>query len=145
TDPDLLTWGIYSDQFNDGQTGRGFARGFRMSSGGYQGPSYFRAAALNNESSTTLAELIPTALRSGKVVPVSWGTLHHVAFQERVNHTIGLGVSGEELPYETNRVELHPTLTDDMGIPAPKIVFKRSENLEKQLTFGMERAKELLL
>jgi choline dehydrogenase-like flavoprotein len=62
-----------------------------------------------------------------------------------MNHTLGMGVSTEELPVESNRVELHPTLTDDLGIPAPKLFYKRTENNIKISEYGMERTKELLL
>ena len=53
-------------------------------------------------------------------------------------------MSGDDLPEESNRVVLDPTLTDDMGIPAPRLLYRRSENSEKLLGHAIERAKELL-
>ena len=139
-DTDLLTNGIYSDEFYESDPSRGFVRGFRLGSLGYLGPV---GRAIDRPSTT--AAVSPAALRSDPIVPIAWGARHHAAFQERVRHTVSLSVSGEELPDESNRVELHPTLTDDMGIPAPKLVYARTENTYKLLDFGMERAKELLL
>jgi choline dehydrogenase-like flavoprotein len=49
-----------------------------------------------------------------------------------------------ELPDEANRVELHPTLTDDTGIPAPKLIYRRGEHTKKAIAFGLERAKEVV-
>ena len=140
-DTDLLTNGIYGDEFYRSQPGRGFARGFRLGSLGYLGP----VPPAVGDGPSSSASTVPAAMRTGRIVPVAWGAAHHAAFQERVSHTVSIGVSGEELPDEGNRLELHPTLTDDMGIPAPKLVYKRSENTHKLLNFGMERSKELLL
>jgi len=53
-------------------------------------------------------------------------------------------VEGEQLPDESNRVELHPTLTDEFGSPGVKLVFRRIENTTKLLEYSKERAKELL-
>lgn len=139
-DADLLTNGIYGDEFYESDPSRGFVRGFRLGSLGYLGPV---SAAIDHPSSA--ATLVPGALRREPILPVAWGMSHRAAFQERVSHTVGVSVSGEELPDESNRVELHETLMDDMGIPAPKLVYKRTENTYRLLDFGMARAKELLL
>lgn len=49
----------------------------------------------------------------------------------------------EDLPEESNRVTLDPSLTDDLGVPAPKIDYRISDNTWKQLRFSLERMTEL--
>jgi choline dehydrogenase-like flavoprotein len=133
---------LNSDQFYESDPGRGFARGLWLLSGAYVTPT---AAALG-EPPLPAATVVPAALRigPGQVGDVRWGAAHHIAFEERYRHTIGLAVFADELPSEVNRVELHPTLTDDTGIPAPKLIFKRSDNTEKALAFGIERSKQIM-
>jgi choline dehydrogenase-like flavoprotein len=46
-----------------------------------------------------------------------WGSGHHQAFDERINHEISLYMCGEDLPEETNRVELDWSHLDDFGMP----------------------------
>jgi choline dehydrogenase-like flavoprotein len=53
-------------------------------------------------------------------------------------------ITTSEAPDEINRIEIHPTLTDDFGIPAPKLFYQKTENTNKLLAFAFERAKELL-
>ena len=55
-----------------------------------------------------------------------------------------MSIGSSELAEEANRIELHPTLTDDFGTPAPKIIYKRSENTQKLMAYAMDRGKELL-
>ena len=73
-----------------------------------------------------------------------WGEGHHAAFRKYFRHTLGVMMSGDDLPEEANRVVIDPALTDDAGIPAPKLVYRRGENGEKLLDHAAERAKELL-
>ena len=49
----------------------------------------------------------------------------------------------DDLPEESNRVTLSPTLTDGNGVPAPKIEYRISENTWKQLRFAIDRMTEL--
>jgi choline dehydrogenase-like flavoprotein len=46
-----------------------------------------------------------------------WGSGHHQAFDERINHEISLYMCGEDLPEATNRVELDWSHLDDYGMP----------------------------
>ena len=137
-----LSNGIASEEFYESDPGRGFARGFWWLSTGYTGPIN---VALG-EPPDAVATVIPATLRNdrGPDAVIPWGATHHAAFQELYAHTTGMGVLCEELPIESNRVELHSTLTDDLGIPAVKLVYRRSENTEKILAFAIERSKELL-
>ena len=75
---------------------------------------------------------------------VSWGTNHHAEFRERFGHATGMTVMSEDLPEEHNRVTLDPDLTDSHGIPAPKVQYTISDNTNRMLAHGAERAKEVL-
>jgi choline dehydrogenase-like flavoprotein len=48
----------------------------------------------------------------------------------------------EDLPEEHNRVTLDPELTDDDGIPAPKLTYKMSDNTRGLLSFTIDRMLE---
>jgi choline dehydrogenase-like flavoprotein len=54
------------------------------------------------------------------------------------------GIICEDLPDEENRVVLDPVLRDSSGIPAPKIVYRMSENSRRLLQFHLARARESL-
>ena len=133
---------LTSDEFSNSADGRGFARGFWILSGAYSGPI---TAALD-PSPVPLASVIPPELDGARVSTrdVAWGRAHHVAFQERFRHTVAMMMYCDELPEDFNRVELDPSLTDDTGIPAPKLFYRRGDNTEKMLAFGMERLKEAM-
>ena len=55
------------------------------------------------------------------------------------------GIIAEDLPEESNRVVLDPTLKDSDGNPAPKLVYRMSDNSRRLLDFHLEKAKESLL
>ena len=137
-----LSNGVVSAEFYEGDPAlRGFARGFWWMAGGYTGP--VRAAL--GEPPMPRATVVPAALHAEPSRNIRWGRAHHAVFQERYSQTVGASMLFEELPLEENRVELHPTLTDDTGIPAPKLVYKKSENMKKMTTFGIARSEELLM
>lgn len=48
----------------------------------------------------------------------------------------------DDLPEETNQVSLDPALTDEHGIPAPKITYRISENSQRQLSSLTDRMDE---
>jgi choline dehydrogenase-like flavoprotein len=54
------------------------------------------------------------------------------------------GLIAEDLPEESNRVVLDPALTDSDGIPAPKVIYRLSENSRRMLAFHIARARESL-
>jgi len=54
------------------------------------------------------------------------------------------GIIAEDLPEERNRVVLDPALKDAHGIPAPKLIYRMSENSRRLLQFHLARAKESL-
>ena len=139
---DRASIGLVSDQFYEGRPERGFARGMWVLAGGLGAPI---ASALG-EGNTPAATIIPAALRQDRTSrgAVRWGALHRAKFQEQFSRTVSLTVFADELPVESNRIELHPTLVDEVGIPGVKLSYKRTENSDKILAFGMERMKEVL-
>ena len=137
------TGGVTIDEFADPKRRGDAVGGFNLSTGGFSGPV---AVALGTPAESILT-MIPARLEqgprpTGNITP--WGRLHHAAFQQRFRRTAAVSVGCADLADDANRVELHPTLTDDFGIPAPKLIYKRSENTEKLFAYGLDRAKELL-
>ena len=76
--------------------------------------------------------------------PVAWGGDHHQEFSERFGHTMGITIMTEDLPQEHNQVTLDPALNDAHGIPAPKMQYQVSDNTNRMLDHGVQRAKEVL-
>jgi choline dehydrogenase-like flavoprotein len=69
-----------------------------------------------------------------------WGAGFHEGIKKRLGRSAMWGIIAEDLPDEANRVVLDPELTDGDGIPAPKIVYRMSENSHKLLGFHLARA-----
>ncbi len=74
-----------------------------------------------------------------------WGANFHRKRQKVFGRSFEWGLLAEDLPEETNRVELDPKLTDSDGIPAPKIFYKYSDNTNKLIAFHIERAQEAMI
>jgi choline dehydrogenase-like flavoprotein len=74
------------------------------------------------------------------------GTFYGPGSAERMRSVMGhmmqWHVVPEDLPEESNRVELHPTLTDSDGLPAAAIHYRVSENTERIVEFNLARALE---
>lgn len=141
--PALGGSGLSCHEFYDPTLARGFVGGFTLGGGGYS----TAAAVALGKPAEAFATVIPAGLEQGAAASrqlIPWGRAHHAAFQERYRHTMTITIMTSELPEESNRVEIHPTLTDDLGIPAPKLVYKQTENTKKLLAFAFDRAKELL-
>ncbi|CAN5232071.1 GMC family oxidoreductase [soil metagenome] len=73
-----------------------------------------------------------------------WGETFHETVRSRLGRSAMWGIIAEDLPEETNRVELDPTLTDSDGIPAPKVIYRLSDNSRRMLDFHQQRARESL-
>ena len=73
-----------------------------------------------------------------------WGTDFHRELRKRLGHSSMWGIIAEDLPEEQNRVVLDPALKDANGIPAPKLIYRMSENSRRLLAFHLARAKESL-
>lgn len=134
--------GPHINEFADMKWRGGAIGSFGLSASGFTGPT---AVALGMPPAA-VGTLIPASLEQGPRSTgrmLAWGRLHHAAFQQRFKSTGSLMIVASELAEDGNRVELHSTLTDDFGTPAPKLVYKRSENTIKLLTYALERGKEL--
>jgi choline dehydrogenase-like flavoprotein len=57
-------------------------------------------------------------------------------------HMLTLAVFAEDLPEEHNRIVLDDELTDSDLLPAPKVIYKVSENTRKLIAFNTARAAE---
>jgi choline dehydrogenase-like flavoprotein len=73
-----------------------------------------------------------------------WGPGFHQSIRKRLGRSAMWGIIAEDLPDETNRVVLDPVLKDGDGIPAPKVIYRMSENSYRLLRFHQDRAKESL-
>lgn len=121
-----LACSIFSHQFYETDPARGFVRGYGFQVVRTFGPV---AAALGGV---------------GGHERVPWGSSHRAAFSELFNHSITVAIIADDLAETTNRVELDPELMDGDGIPAPRVVYKTSDNSRKMLDHGIARATELM-
>jgi choline dehydrogenase-like flavoprotein len=100
------TWGgtVSTRQFYETDAARDYVRGFIMS--GCPGWSPLNLAL--------------------QIAP--WGSGHHDAFDERINHEISMYMCGEDLPEESNRVELDWEHLDGFGMPGIRTHHALNEN-----------------
>jgi choline dehydrogenase-like flavoprotein len=67
-----------------------------------------------------------------------------LAAMQDYNHYAAIGVLGEILPDERNHVSIHPTATDQFGIPVAYVHFNLFENDRRMMHAGIRRAEEVL-
>jgi choline dehydrogenase-like flavoprotein len=120
-------WGqhIHSLQFYETDAGRGFVRGAKWGLQPTGGPVSMTRGYPWGEN------------------PI-WGSGFHEGMRKRLGRSAMWGIIAEDLPDEANRVVLDPVLQDADGIPAPKIIYKMSENSRRLLAFHLARAQESL-
>ena len=120
-------WGqhIHSLEFYETDTRRGFVRGAKWGLQPTGGPV----------STTRGYPWGPTPI---------WGPGFHDEVGRRLGRSAMWGLIAEDLPEESNRVVLDPALTDSDGIPAPKVIYRLSENSRRMLEFHIARARESL-
>ncbi len=116
---------IWSQEFYETDTSRGFVRGYTY-------------------ECTRGSAPVGTALGTMASGRVPWGADHHRAYREVVNRVTGMVAICEDLPEEHNTVTLDPALTDSDGIPAPKLDYTLSDNSRRMLDFSIARATEVL-
>ena len=116
---------LLSQEFYETDTSRGFVRGYNLQITRGSPPV---ATARNGVASGT----------------IPWGAAHHDEFEKRYGRSISIGVCAEDLPEEHNRVVLDDERCDSNGIPAPKIIYRTSENSLNMLAHGTARAAEAL-
>ncbi len=117
---------IYSMQFYETDASRGFVRGAKWNAQGTGGPLGLRSAL------------------GGKPLEEAWGEALHRSTRERLGRSLEWGIIAEDLPDAENRIVLDPHLADSDGIPAPKVIYRNSENTRKLISFHVARAKEAL-
>jgi choline dehydrogenase-like flavoprotein len=136
-DEDLESWrgpfgqNISSYEFYETDEKRGFMRGAKwgaMPGGGPLGATSF----------------VGTQVFAGATAKVGdmWGNNLHQMVDRRFGRSIVWGIIGEDLPEESNRVVLDPNMTDTDGIPAPKLLYKVSQNSHDMLKFHVARCLE---
>lgn len=112
---------IHSMQFYETDASRGFVRGAKWGLLPTAGP--FATAV--------------TAIMQGAP-----DTPPHQEVTDRVGHSVQWGILTEDLPSESNRVELHESRTDSDGVPGVKIVARDDETVKRNLEFQAARARE---
>jgi len=116
---------IWSQQFYETDTARGYIRGYTFEFTRGQGP--------------VMAAV--TGLTTGRI---PWGQRHHDAYRTLFTHRAGMVAICEDLPEEHNTVTLDPVLKDSNGVPAPKIDYTLSENSRRMLEHSVARGTEIL-
>jgi choline dehydrogenase-like flavoprotein len=116
---------IISQEFYETDLSRGFVRGYAFQGVRSSGP-------------------INTALGGMGGPRVPWGDSHHRIMDARFGRTMTLAAIGEDLPELHNTVTLDPDLTDNDGIPAPKVTYTMSENSLKMMEHALARGTEAL-
>jgi choline dehydrogenase-like flavoprotein len=120
-------WGqhIHSLEFYETDASRGFVRGAKWGLQPTGGPVSMTRAYPWGEN------------------PI-WGAGFHASLRKRLGHSAMWGIIAEDLPDPENRVVLDASLRDGDGIPAPKIIYRMSENSHRLLEFHLARARESL-
>jgi choline dehydrogenase-like flavoprotein len=117
---------IQSLQFYETDPARGFVRGAKWAVFSSGGPLGMHAAHM------------------GKPTEEAWGANLHRNTRRELGRTFEWHILVEDLPEETNQVVLDEALTDSDGIPAPKVIYRYSENTHKLSAFHIDRAKEAM-
>lgn len=115
----------YSQQFYETDLKRGFVRGYMLMLERSFGPLHHAWGSFVNQ-------------------PLPWGAEHHRAMRRRFPHVIRVTVLGEDLPQETNYVDLDAQVKDSSGIPAPRVVYTYGENSLKMLDHAGRTARQAL-
>jgi choline dehydrogenase-like flavoprotein len=121
-------WGqhIHSLEFYETDHDRGFARGAKWGLQPTGGPLAMTQAYPWGEENAI------------------WGEGFQEQVRRRLGHSAMWGFIFEDLPEESNRVELDPERTDEDGIPAAKLRYEMSENSRRMIAFHEQRARESL-
>lgn len=111
---------LYSHEFYNTDTSRGFVNGFAMQVARSFGSAY---AAMGSHT--------------GHIAP--WGADHRKFFNEHFGNHLMVFMVGEDLPVETNRVTLDTSVTDSSGLPAAHVNWEPHENDIALSNFGIDR------
>lgn len=114
---------LYSVQFYETDLSRGFVRGSKWNLMPLPGV------------------LSVLQLHSDRPFEDRWGSAAH-ELSRYAGRAMVLYANIDDLPEESNRVTLDPTLTDTSGLPAPRIDYTLSENSIRNLDFAGDRMLE---
>ncbi len=115
---------VHSLEFHDGLAEHGLRRGIKLNAMPMPGP------LRNIEAQRPLG------------YDAVWGEGFLDAARAHA-HALLWDANIEDLPEERNRVTLHPTLTDEDGLPAPAVHYSLSENTRGLLDFSVARMQDL--
>ncbi|SHK09381.1 Choline dehydrogenase [Pseudonocardia thermophila] len=130
-DEDLESWRgplgqhLYSLQFYETDTSRGFVRGAKWN-------------------------LLPSGAPLSIMLPGLWGAEghwgpdFHLALRSRLGRSAIWTVICEDLPDDDNRVVLDPDTVDDSGVPGVRIEYRTSDNARAMMAFHLARLEEVL-
>ncbi len=127
---DLQSWrgpfgaALVCQEFYESDPGRGFTGGFQLQALRGQGPL--------------------TTAQGGYGVRVPWGRGHAQAFDARFGRSVSLTVTCDDLPEEHNRIALHDTARDRVGLPVPRMIYRVGDNSQRMLDHSIARATEAL-
>ena len=110
---------LMSQQFYETDSSRGFVRGYSLVAERTFGPF-------------------------SQSFGLPWGKTHHSSFRKTFPHQAGLTAIIDDLPEETNRVELSNEKTDSNGIAAAKVTYSLSENSKKLVEHAKQKIEEAL-
>jgi len=82
----------------------------------------------------------PLAIAQSVLAEHGPGGDYHKRFGELFGRGLHWSIMCEDLPEASNRVVLSKDLTDSSGMPAPKVLYRYSENALKCLDYNVERA-----
>lgn len=140
---DLESWlgpagqSIISTQFYETDHSRDFVRGAKWQVMPAGGPLGNRSGYGGHAEAG--AGMDPTA---GNDPLSGWGEEFHRQAKRTFGRSFEWGLIAEDLPDPNNQVTLSENLVDSDGLPAPKVIYKTSENTRKLLDFHLARARE---
>lgn len=111
---------IHSHEFYETDLGRGFVRGFQL--------QVTRENPLLRQSTSTEPR---------------WGRSGQQQLREEFRHSFRVLVMAEDLPDPDNRVTVSDELAGD-GLPKVKLSYRLSNNSQRMLAYGLDRAEEVL-
>jgi choline dehydrogenase-like flavoprotein len=112
---------IYSAEFMESDTDRGFIGGAKWSISPIPGP----VQLLSRYGHMAVGDRIGPGL--------------HEIVERGLGRAFEWGAEIEDMPDEANRVTLDPDLEDSSGLPAPKVRYRLSEDSKRALAWNVER------
>lgn len=87
----------------------------------------------------------PVALSSSLTPDApQWGSAYKQWLQDHVHSLAGIMAQGEFLPYETNYLDLDPTVVDEIGMPVIRITYDAGANEKAQYTYMVDKMTEIV-